>query len=601
MKNNIKSLIGLIILGFILSCAQAPQQIAKKALALTDESTVRLINKDDKSRIVGTGFFVDKNKIATNIHVVGKSGLIIANLRNQKKTVHFSIEGITAFDVKNNLVILKLSGEGKPLPLGDSDAVHIDETVSVIDYYNTRYKAKTGTIKSIQKSDKWLWTKVNTTRQSSGSPVLNIKGDVIGINVGYGDDSHNYVIPSNTLKKLMAIDMPQELLPEWQERKDIRAEVHYSQGEYKFANKAYKRAIDEFSKASALNPEHFRAFYMRAKAKFYINDYTGAIDDCTHAITLNPEYDKAYMGCCIISCKLGDTESEGGNTETARKLYYEGMAYYNKYVQLQYSMDTAASTEHISSIKGRSSTVVLMNVSGGFAVSSGFFVDTDKIATNVHVAARPGPIFAKIMDGDTIWEVLGVTAFDVQNDLAVLKITGEGTPLSLDDSNIVRKGQSVVAVGFPGGKYKVTSGKVLGIRNRDKWIRASAKIAAGNSGGPLLNYKGAVIGVNTRNEIYSAAPSNILKELLNQSVALEPLAQWQKRDHVRAHTYQSEGERRYLNKDYTGAIDSFDKAVLHNPKFILAWHWRGLAKKALGQHAAAKKDFKKAKELAAEK
>ena len=234
-------------------------------------------------------------------------------------------------------------------------------------------------------------------------------------------------------------------------------------------------------------------------------------------------------------------------------------------------------------------------------VGTGFFVDTDKIATNVHVAARPGPIFVKLMDNETIWQVKGVTAFDVQSDLAILKITGEGIPLSLEDSNEVQKGESVLALGFPGGKYKVTSGKVLGIRNSDKWIRTTAKLALGNSGGPLLNYKGSVIGVNTRDEKYSAAPSNILKELLSQSSSLEPLVQWQKRNHVRAHAYQSEGENRYRNRDYTGAIEQFDKAIIHNPKFKLAWQWRGLAKKALGQLDASEKDFTKAKELKSEK
>ena len=54
----------------------------------------------------------------------------------------------------------------------------------------------------------------------------------------------------------------------------------------------------------------------------------------------------------------------------------------------------------------------------------------DKIVTNMHVVSSPGVIFAKLSDNETIWAVEGVTAFDIENDLVILKIAGEGVPLS---------------------------------------------------------------------------------------------------------------------------------------------------------------------------
>ncbi len=81
-------LILLITLGFILSCAQAPQQITEKTLAPTENSatkkaegsTVLLVSRNGKSEPLGSGFFVDKDKIATNIHVVAQPGPIFAKL-----------------------------------------------------------------------------------------------------------------------------------------------------------------------------------------------------------------------------------------------------------------------------------------------------------------------------------------------------------------------------------------------------------------------------------------------------------------------------------------------------------------------------------------
>ena len=101
-----------------------------------------------------------------------------------------------------------------------------------------------------------------------------------------------------------------------------------------------------------------------------------------------------------------------------------------------------------------------------------FFVAPDKIATNIHVVAHPGPVFIKSPDKKNIWTVEGVTAFDVKNDLALLKIAGEdGTSSLLGDSDAVGVGDTVIATGYPGGTYKVTKGVVHRVRSNDKWLQ----------------------------------------------------------------------------------------------------------------------------------
>ncbi len=94
--------------------------------------------------------------------------------------------------------------------------------------------------------------------------------------------------------------------------------------------------------------------------------------------------------------------------------------------------------------RASASTVRLVAFFGG---GSGFFVAPDKIATNFHVAAsvERGPIFAKVVDNETIWAVEGVMAFDVKNDLAILKIAGAGTPLPIGDSDMLQIGFGAVA------------------------------------------------------------------------------------------------------------------------------------------------------------
>ena len=162
MKYRISSFLSLLVtLGFLLSCAQAPQQVATKTLEVTADNvnpkskryqtvTAEPMNRVGKSKTLGS-FFVDTDKIATTIHVVAQSGPIFAKLSGKERTL--AVKGIAAFDVKNNCVILKLSGEGTTAHSRNSDAVQTDESVSVVGYPYRQYEARNvGTIDSSKKA-----------------------------------------------------------------------------------------------------------------------------------------------------------------------------------------------------------------------------------------------------------------------------------------------------------------------------------------------------------------------------------------------------------------------------------------------------------------
>ena len=209
---------------------------------------------------------------------------------------------------------------------------------------------------------------------------------------------------------------------------------------------------------------------------------------------------------------------------------------------------------------------------------SGFFVEPDKIVTNMHVVAYPGIIFAKLSDNETIWAVEGVTAFDIENDLVILKIAGEGVPLPLGNSSAVTKGETVYAIGYPGGgEYKLTEGVVWNNRYKDKWIQTTADTTKGNSGGPILNDRGEVIGISSRSDdSYSyTVPSDALKALLSQSSQIEPLVKWYKQKRIRAYTYYARGENKYQDNDDRAAIFELNKSVELDPEFAYTYRERG--------------------------
>lgn len=136
---------------------------------------------------------------------------------------------------------------------------------------------------------------------------------------------------------------------------------------------------------------------------------------------------------------------------------------------------------------------------------SGFVISEDgMILTNRHVVQDTDANYTVVFDSGESYDAK-VLARDQLTDLAVLKIDATGlTPLPLGDSDSAVQGQAVIAIGNTLGDYPntATKGIISGLSrnlggNYVGLIQTDAAINRGNSGGPLLNMSGEVIGVNT--------------------------------------------------------------------------------------------------------
>jgi serine protease Do len=140
-------------------------------------------------------------------------------------------------------------------------------------------------------------------------------------------------------------------------------------------------------------------------------------------------------------------------------------------------------------------------------IGSGFIVSADGyILTNAHVVADASEVTVKLTDRrEFIAKVIGV---DKHSDVALIKIAATGLPIvHLGDSSRLKPGQWVVAIGSPFGfENSVTAGVVSATarpldENYVPFIQTDAAVNPGNSGGPLFNVDGQVIGINA--QIYS--------------------------------------------------------------------------------------------------
>jgi len=176
------------------------------------------------------------------------------------------------------------------------------------------------------------------------------------------------------------------------------------------------------------------------------------------------------------------------------------------------------------------------------ALGSGFVIDkAGHIVTNYHVIEGADKIEVSFSNQDTLRATL--VGSDPSTDIAVLRVEASSrslTPLVLGNSGVVRVGDPVVAIGNPFGLARTTTaGIVSAVQERmitapngypiDHVIQTDAQINSGNSGGPLLNDRAEVIGVNSQIAsaqgssgnvgIGFAVPSNTVKEVVAQLVA----------------------------------------------------------------------------------
>ena len=397
----------------------------------------------------------------------------------------------------------------------------------------------------------------------------------------------------------------------------------------KEAQNLYKSAIADCDKAIQVDPKNADAYNNRGSAQFRLGAfasargeleeaqglYKAAIEDHTQAIQINPENADTYYKRGLVKCKLGDiksnrtyaaplqarfkTPSAVSDVKIVQRLYHEGITDLDKYIYLTRPDNLNEPVAGVEFEKAINSIVRVVGWDDNFHFGSGFFVAEDQIATNIHVVSQTGPVFVTLGSEETIWKVEEVTAFDAENDLVVLKISDKGIPLPLGDSNALQSGEPVVAMGYPGGGYKTTTGVIDSIQNSGKVVRMKVATSGGNSGGPTLNSKRQVIGINTRkNKRYTyAIPSNVLRTLIVEAGSIEPLVKWRKRDQIRAYTYLIQGQEKFKASRYPEALSHFNVSIQLNPALSGTYKWRGNTNLNLDNREEAIVDYNTAIQL----
>jgi S1-C subfamily serine protease len=239
---------------------------------------------------------------------------------------------------------------------------------------------------------------------------------------------------------------------------------------------------------------------------------------------------------------------------------------------------------------------------------SGFFLRTGQVVTNLHVIRGSVRAEIKTLDGKgKVFPVNGVLAVDEEGDLALLSVDMPPQPARTTElaSELPEEGETIFVIGNPLKlEGSVSDGIVSAVRevpNSYRIIQITAPISHGNSGSPVFNLRGQVLGVvtvkvtNGQNINLAIAAARVGELRAGKLRPLSELALKSKGD-VAESLYRSGLDSLWLG-NYDNAVGYFENAVNKNPKRAEAWVQVGYCKVKQGKNQEAIRAYLQALQL----
>jgi Trypsin-like peptidase domain/Tetratricopeptide repeat/TPR repeat len=290
----------LIGLGMTLFAAPAharvPDSIIQQKRAVV---TVHVDDRQGKHVFSGSGFVLDKDGIiVTNCRVVAK-WFAKAENRISIETeggTQYPFEDLLSPRCENDLILIKAGAEGLPAVRLNADygPKQGEKIVVVRNPSGAGASISEGTVKRILKKGNLIQTSIPVSQQSSGSPLFNMKGEVIGASVFTKQDNTAVLLKNLMLhlekykkRKTLSAHLPKNTMKLPVHEKMDTDDYFTLACSYENSNR-YQEAIAAYKQSLQMNPDHVEAYLNLGVVYYKVGKYSDAIDILKQALSVNP-------------------------------------------------------------------------------------------------------------------------------------------------------------------------------------------------------------------------------------------------------------------------------------------------------------------------
>lgn len=319
----------------MLAAAASAQDFLPELVRRIKPSAVAIETFDAKGQTVsrGSGFFVAPDRIITNRHVIERSNRVEVHLLDGRK---FIVKGVLAIDGEGDLALLQVEvppGAAAPLPIDRGVPQEGESIVVVGNPFGLEGSVSNGIVSAVREIagyGKIIQITAPISPGSSGSPVVNMNGQVIGIATLQAAEgqSLNFAVPSERIFQLKVTDLQSvsSLTAETLKNKRAAAQALYSQGVAQLSRDDFARALGFFEKAVEMDPNYPEAWYQLGFTYGVLGRHSDALKASKLAAKMRPEWAQAFVNIGASSFALGQ--------------YKDALEAYRQALRLEDSADT---------------------------------------------------------------------------------------------------------------------------------------------------------------------------------------------------------------------------------------------------------------------
>lgn len=329
MLGSLKKILAVSVFLLASAAGSAAQDFLPELVKRIKPSAVAIETFDSRGNTVsrGSGFFIAADRIITNRHVLEKSSRVEVHLMDGKK---YPVRGVLSVDGEGDLALLQVDvprASAIPLPIVRNIPQEGESIVVVGNPFGLEGSVSNGIVSAVREISGYgriIQITAPISPGSSGSPVVNMMGQVIGVATLQAAEgqSLNFAVPAERIMQLKIgeVQTVASLSAETQKNKRSAAERLYSQGVAQLSRDDFARALPFFERAVESDPNYAEAWYQAGFCYGTLGRHNEALKASKQAARLRPEWAETYVNIGASSYALGQYKEAADAYRQAVKL-----------------------------------------------------------------------------------------------------------------------------------------------------------------------------------------------------------------------------------------------------------------------------------------